>query len=381
MQPLLYRTEPFYFKKLIQYHGLSIKAADKTKNQPMIEGFTDYNYLATINQCFSDFPLGDIIDRTKSTKMPFNFIVKRPWQIPELNTPIQLEDCFEERVKELLLLNQKLNLFWSGGIDSTSMIVGFLLNCPDTSKFRIVYSPESMKENPHFFLMLEAMDNIELFDYSGEVYLNQKLDGLIVTGDVSDEITASMDQSYFDKVGFKKLYSSWKEPFYEQVQDHNFIDFCEQWFNKSGMEINTLLKARWWFYIASKYQVYESKAAMLCHDDQPLSIGFYNTVKFEHYTAQNVDKLFAGNDYNTYKQFFKDYIYQFDKNKLYNKNKLKTGSWQILLYREKKRYLQKQDIMLLSDGTRICTDNLPFLSEKEYRNKYNTSLDYLFNSP
>jgi hypothetical protein len=94
----------------------------------------------------------------------------------------------------------------------------------------------------------------------------------------------------------------------------------------------------------------------------------------------NIDKLLQNKNYSSYKYEFKQYIFEFDKNQTYFKHKTKVNSGQIVKYLQKKLPLQNlRSILLLGDGTRVRTDNLPFLSEKEYRNKYQNTLDYLFN--
>lgn len=220
--------------------------------------------------------------------------------------------------------------------------------------------------------MMTANQELELYDYSGENYL-QDLDGMSVTGDISDEITASMDESFYEKFG-NILHYPWDSVFEYHELSSELIDFARQWFATSGMEIKTLLEARWWFYICTKYHLYDAKANIAS-----TSVSFFDMTDLEHFVAANLDKL-VGDGYHTYKQFFKDFIFEYDKNKNYNKSKTKTNSFQVTHYRKKRLYLQdNRYIAILSDGSRIATPNLPLLSEQEYRAKYGNSLDYLFN--
>lgn len=375
-QPLLFLTEPTYFKKLIEYHGYTIINKNTKDQQFFIEQFQDYNYLIDINRVFAASARGDVIDRTQTLALPFNFAVTRPWAPVDFNRQLTLDQCMAERVHGLCSTGQRLNLFWSGGIDSTAVVTAFMKNCSNKHQLRIVYSPDSIKENPHFFLLLQQTE-VELLDNSGEMYMST-LDGINVTGDVADEITASLDESFHARLGHSGLMASWKPLFYEYLQNPEFIDFCEHWFSLSGLEIKTVLDARWWFYAASKIQMYEANSAIA----GGTNVSFFNTVEFEHYMAQNINKLISPDGYHTYKQEFKDYIFEFDNNARYHRNKIKTHSRQAALYRNKKIILQDtRYIAFLQDGTRISTDNMPFFSEKEYRDKYGDSLNYLFNAP
>jgi hypothetical protein len=84
--------------------------------------------------------------------------------------------------------------------------------------------------------------------------------------------------------------------------------------------------------------------------------------------------------YLGYKQFLKEYIYEFDQNKLYYETVGKTNSRQFGFYREKKTILLDQRwIFKLQDGSVIRTKNLPFLSQLELEKSYGDRLNYLFN--
>ena len=373
--PLIYTTSvDRYFKKILQYHNIDFTGETQFK----VLGFDHYNWLIDINGCFSTAPSGDILDRTLTIKQPWKMYQDRPW-IKPTTLPGSLEECFEKRVGELINNNKKLNLLWSGGIDSTSMLVGFLKHCNDLSQIRILYSTASIKENPFFYLLLEKNKSIELVDFGGDTYLTQNFDGLFISADGADDITASLDESFFQEVGYEGLHHSWKDLFFKKTNNIEFIDFCEEYFQNSGREINTVLEARWWFYTGCKIQKFPRMQQGGLQEHQPFAIGFFDCYNFEHYTFFNIDKLIANKNYNSYKQFLKDYIYQYDQNKDYHTQKEKENSNQLALYRRKKMILQSTEyIMILSDGTRIRTDNLPFISEFEYRKKYGNTLDYLF---
>jgi hypothetical protein len=373
---LLYQTQTGYFKPLLTFRGIDFKEVGEY--QYKISGFDEYNYLVDINSCFSTHPSGDIIDRTNQVSMPFNFHIDRPWSTKPL--PIALDECFRLRVSDLTNCNKKLNLLWSGGIDSTAMIVGFLKYCTNLDQLRILYSSYSIKEHPRFFLDLLQIPAIEMVEFSGDVYMNQDFDGLFVSADVADDITASLDQSFFEEVGFKGLHSSWKDLFYKKTNDLNFVNFCEKYFLTSQIPINTVLQARWWFYVICKIQKFPPNYAKVLNDDQPLAVGFFDTEEFETYTYYNMEKIIESTNYNTYKQFLKDFIYNYDKDLNYKKNKQKIGSRQLAWYASKRSALKSSNyIMLLRDGTRIRTKNLPLISQIEFEKQYGNTLDYLFN--
>jgi hypothetical protein len=302
--------------------------------------------------------------------------VERPWTTPV--APLEFDDCFKYRVEELVATNKKINILWSGGIDSTAAVVGFLKHCQNLDQIRIFYSTFSVKENPYFYLLLNEYP-IEMVEFSGDVYLTQTFDGIFIDGNPADDLFASLDKSFFENVGLDTLNLPWKDYFFKTTKDTEFVNYCEKFFNLTD-NINTLLDARWWFYTTCKIHKWTARSSNILQETQPLPLGFFDSYQFEHYMFNNLDKIINTLNYVSYKQLLKDYIFEFDKNKHYHKNKEKVNSYQMQYYWMKKIHLQDiRYIMLLSDGTRIRTENLPFLSEKEYRTTFGNSLDYLFN--
>ena len=374
-QPLIYTTayNERYFEKVLRYHKVDFFGDTQFK----VRGFDQYNWLVDINHCFSSAPSGDINDRTCTVRQPWRLYQDRSWIMPTGH--LSLDQCFKTRVSELMSTNQKLNLMWSGGIDSTAMLVGFLNHCDNLSQIRIICSTASMKENPFFYLLLEKNQLIEIVDFGGDTYLHQNFDGLFISADGADDITASLDWSFIEEVGYDGLQKSWKDLFFNKTNSVEFVNFCESYFQHAGRDIISVLDARWWFYTACKIQKFPRRQAGLLQEHQPFAIGFFDCYEFEHYTFYNIDQIIPNKDYSSYKQFLKDYIYKYDQNNDYYTQKQKENSKQTTLYKNKKMILQSsQYLMILSDGTRIRTDNLPFLSELEYRKKYGNSLDYLF---
>jgi hypothetical protein len=111
--------------------------------------------------------------------------------------------------------------------------------------------------------------------------------------------------------------------------------------------------------------------------------GFFECDDFENYVYHHSALILdRGRGYLGYKQFLKEYIYQFDQNEHYYANVGKQNSGQFIIYSNKKiRLLDNRWIFKLADNTVIRTKNLPFLSRIEFDDAYGTSLDYLFNSP
>jgi hypothetical protein len=368
------QTQPYFFKKILTYYDINCWGDQQLK----VSGFQHYNWLIDINACFSDYPTGDIIDRTCTIQQPWLVHVQRPWKKP-IST-LTLNQCFEQRVQELCQQSQQINLFYSGGIDSTAMAIAFLKHCKNFEQLRIIYTPSSLKENPAFFFLLQNTSGLQMVDFSGDYYLEQNLDGNFVTADGADDFTASMDQSFYENIGYQALFERWQNFFFNQTKNIDLVDWCENvFFADRGLEIQNLLQARWFFYTACKLQKFPLNLFGLLQPNQSPPVAFFHCDYFESWFAHNTEKIFPRPDYRSYKQPLKDYIFEFDQNKTYFNNKTKYNSSQLTSYRNKKIMLQNlQYIMLLSDHRRISWSNLPLMSKKEYLQNYGNTLDYLF---
>lgn len=347
---------------------------------PYIVGQLDYNNIVKINSVFSLHPKFIPVDRTLSTKLPFNIVVPRPWKTP--STQRSLSDAMAARVHQILSTESKVNLMWSGGIDSTAMLSAFLQNCDNRSQLRIIYSPWSTYEHPEYFKLLQQFDNLDLVDISGERYLDWDFDGVVITGDGGDELMASIDESFLKTHGWESLHTSWQDFFYKKCPEDNFIEFCTQHFARSGREINTVLEARWWFYTSCKSRSILNTKYSLLFDLPDLDVnsvlGFYDSEEFESYIFWNIQDCMLTQDYASWKQVLKNYSMSFDGLDTWAKEKTKAHSIQPLLYSNKKLILKNQHwLALLSDGTREATPSLPVLTKLEY-NKY-TNLKWAFN--
>jgi hypothetical protein len=380
-QPTISCTEWPYFQKLLQYHNLefyptSVLPDQWSGHQQKIKGFDQYNFLLDVNLCFSPRPGNDVRDRTEKTKMPFKLDTK-PWTLPT-SQPESFEYCLNARVNELNKLNQKINLLWSGGIDSTAMVVAFLKQNSHLDQLRIIHSVMSRKENPFFFLLLlNQYPEIEIIDM-GIDYMENTLDGIFVHAGLADNLLANIDESFWQQLGPAKGKHKWKDYFFKINRDIDFVNQCEEFFARSARPIDTVIESRWWFYLICKHSIL--KKPSLLQDTTQIATSFFESTIFEDYMYYNTDKIIPKDDYSSYKKFIKDYILDFDHNSYYNQYKCKESSGQLILYTKKKAILtNQQSIMWLSNGSRIFVDSLPFLSESLYRKKYKNDLDYLFN--
>lgn len=379
MKPCLVYTNNLYFDKIITWQGLLSESVGRICK---FTNSSNYNYLVDINKIFSEVPAGQPVDRTGLAHCPVKFRVDRPWTVP--TTQQTLDQALRQRVLKLAASQQKINIFWSGGIDSTAMVTAFLKHLENKNQLRILYSPWSTYEHPGYIDFVKKFQAVELVDISGDVYMDTEFDGIFVTGDGGDEFNASVDESFFTKHGHETLFASWKDFFYKHKSNDEFIDFCENHFAQSGREITTVLEARWWFYATCKNtSVLQSRLPYFVdykNFSPDMVLGFYNCSEYEEFVYWNTDQLLAGTEYSSWKQYLKAYCYDFDGFENWYKTKSKFSSFQTVKYTNKKIVLKNLKVlMILSDGTLVRTPSLPFITPGEYQ-EHCGHFDYLFNN-
>jgi len=377
MNPGLVYTNDAYFDKIIAWQGLLSESVGK------VHKFTNsdnYNYLVDINKIFSISPVGQPVDRTGFTTCPVDYCVDRAWTVPV--TQKTLDQALQERVLNLADSQQKINVFWSGGIDSTAMVTAFLKHLENKSQLRILYTPWSTYEHPEYIDFVKKFQTVELIDISGDVYMDTEFDGIFVTGDGGDEFNGSLDESFFTKHSPATLFACWKDFFYKHNSSDEFINFCENYFSQSGREINTVLEARWWFYAVCKNtSVLRTKLPYFVdykNFSPDMLQGFYNCREYEEFVYWNTDQILAGSEYISWKHYLKSYCYEFDGFENWYSTKGKFNSSQTNKYTSKKIVLKNLEcLMILSDGTHLRTPNLPFITHQEYKDHCG-DFDYLF---
>ena len=384
--PSVLNANPAHLKKIF---GWKKYTTEQVGSLFKIPGFTQFNTLIDIDQMFNKFPqVGIPVNRASPVLMPIECNIRRGWQVP--SHELTLEQALEDRVRSLSDTADKINICWSGGIDSTTVLTAFLKYSLNHQQLRILYTPCSVDEHPEYITFLEKkFPEIEKVNISA-VYLDTKFDGIFVTGHPSDEMHARLNESFFTTHGYAILMQPWETFFRSQGATDEFIEQARVYFSQAGRPINTVLDARWWFYVNSRlyciffyvmnFWVDHNQLDFNCTDFNRVQ-GFFDCASYENYIFYNIDRI-TGNNYEQWKQPLKDFCYAFDQLEDYQHNKYKIPSSQFRNYRNKKRIMKKINLILLIDsGERIYTPSLPLLTQLEFNEKYANRLDYLFNEP
>ena len=279
-----------------------------------------------------------------------------------------LSDILDERAITIneyaKATNRKLGIMWSGGIDSTAMLVAFLKNLsPADQKNIVIYtSSEIVTENLEFYqrFVNGKMDcrSAHAMDINNDYLTNN----LMLHGDPADGLFGpglAMVKPFFPDGSNKR---PWKDQIEKMVdaivaykytrqhpgpcQDVDDREWSYWYIDKLGQNIETSVAKDfittvedfwWWNYFNAKYECVAQQHALLDYRKFYTSTisqenylayvnnTFYHNDKLQLWSFSNKDTLY-GDGVNTHKLAAKQYIYEFDKNEDYLKNKKKFPS-------------------------------------------------------
>lgn len=377
-------NELHYLKRSHELHFLTWKNADFELYHKFckVSGFDQYNYLIEFNYHVEPDDYDPIVDRTQTVKLPYRYAVDRAWHEPL--TTMTLDQVLETRAKEYLQFDQTVNIFWSGGIDSTAILVAFLTCGAYKDQLRVVYTDSSVNEHPDFFKHLQDL-GVQLYKLTLRRAITDKLDGVIVDGLTCDERSAEIGQKQFMRLGGAVLYQPWQKYFVSCNVSPGFFDFFDQWFAVCARPIKTLLDARWWFYLQTKSQSHKYTRPRFYTRlfDWPEKINhcFFDCNSYDDYVYNNLEKFMPSNcTYHGYKQCLKDYIKKYDGNQVYHNNAMKINSFTLQnlgLYVD--NLLDQNWSLLLANGTYHGVPSLPLISVDELQRTFQSDLDDIFN--
>ncbi len=294
------------------------------------------------------------LDRTGTIKAPVR--TKSLYPMPALRPmPKTYEELCNERAQELLKraddLGVRMYVFWSGGIDSTCVLVSLLKNSTPAQRdnITVVMSEDSIAENPNFYYD-HLRGKIDLEPGTMAPYLFLGGDYFIVNGEHNDQLFGSdMVAKFIAKYGESYINRPYSRDvifalFDGMTQDaamtNLFMDTFERLRNAAPIDIATNHDFFWWINFCLKWQLvnmfvltYASprNAPHITNEYRQTHYApFYNTEEFQVWSMNNLDKRIK-DTWESYKWVCKDVIYDFTKDADYRDHKTKRGSRYFLL--------------------------------------------------
>jgi len=279
-------------------------------------------------------------------------------QIPK-NWNRDFSDICDERAQELWDLGKPLRVWWSGGIDSSTTLTALIKTKKPEDVLTIWMGKACVEENPTFY---EKIKNFPIEWNSKETMFTNKSiwDGtaLNITGECGDP----MYGTFVIENHIEELNDHWHKTLdYEDVnfvyRDNpimrsRFLDFAEEYVSKAPFEIKNPFDFTWWVAFATKWQWIERRWFGFLEDPTGFRnmIAFFNAPQFQIWSMTNHHLKHRGT-YKTYKWPSKQYIYEFNPDSDYLKNKTKEKSLAKTMGKFRKWPFQNRNRVIWDDGT------------------------------
>lgn len=297
-----------------------------------------------------------LIDRTGTACIPVAVCSLFP--IPELRPfNASYEDVCNARATEILASAERMgvNIYvsWSGGIDSTLVLVSLLKNATAGQKERIVVmlTEESIRENPRFWAehihgKLHVRSAV-LFSY----HLGTK--DIMLDGECNDQLFGSdVARKFISMFGFEALNGAYDRGRQHALINANmqkkdatdfYVDLFERTAAAAPADVSTNFLFLWWINYAFLWQgVYFRKLAYVAPRQAPQItaayadlrfLHFFSTPEFQLWSLNNPDKRIK-DTWESYKWPAKDIIYEYTKDAEYRDTKTKRGSQRALFMQQ-----------------------------------------------
>lgn len=310
---------------------------EKYENIPGIDLYKKFSYYFGNNLVS--------IDRSNTIITPFKTELASYLKLPEYEKQdLSYAECCDRRAKQLLALNKHINIMWSGGIDSTTMLSALLNNSTKNQQrnMTVLLSGDSISNNQKFYDDVICGNLGVASSYNFDDYLGQ-LGSIFVTAENNDEIFGTNLVSFFlYRQDFDILFEEptvsnlfkilEKKKIIASEEDKEDMRKCIYMMmfvaGKCPFELDTIYKFFWWLNFCLMWNVsYTRILGFAKYKTYPEEnfFSFFSTKEFQLWSMNNVDNL-IGDSWKTAKQQAKDYINEYHKNDDYRLNAVPSSN-------------------------------------------------------
>lgn len=243
-----------------------------------------------------------------------------------------LDSIIKNRCLELLSTGKQINVAWSGGIDSTFVLLSLQHYANDPDQVMVYGTYNSIIESGDFFdrFIKDRMRySIKINTSASNNFANK--DCIYVTGAMSNQIfPQSLLHSKRDYIlQFKDGYSieNTLDSFYKDVLTESCLEFLEPCILKIPRNLYTIQDLRWFMnFNFSWYNVLTSTLIGLDTDTSDRVHAFFNTDDFQLWSIYNTDIQTKTGDYEDDRWQLREAITNYIGDSFYSVNKKKFTS-------------------------------------------------------
>lgn len=293
-----------------------------------------------------------LVDRTNNIKMPFRFKTYEPFRMPRDLSDFNMtyDQCCQKRCEEILKISYAINkpiyIFYSGGIDSTMVLISFMKYLSKTDfddRITVVLTNNSVYENPSFYYdfirkrcKTVSSENFNSFFSNDIITVGGEHNDQLFGSDILLKIYYySNSDGFHSKYNrdfilpwFKRSLNDTEANFWYDLLDHHIKSYAP-------CEVTTNFHFFWWYNFCFKWQnVYfrmlnsmpENRRNVVTEDFLKNNYHhFFNSESFQKWSMLN-HHLKIGNTWTEYKLEAKNLIYEYTKDDTYRFQKIKMNS-------------------------------------------------------
>lgn len=300
----------------------------KSNQQSKLNDINLYNRLMKHNFSKNTF----LVDRTQS--IPHFLDIDYSYApIPvNPNFKLDLTTIVKNRCIELLSTGKQIQVAWSGGIDSTFVLLALQHYANDPDQVTVYGTYNSIIESGDLFdRFIKTRMHYSIKVNTPASYNFTKKDCIYVTGAMSNQLfTQSLLHSKRDYIlQFKDGYSveNTLDSFYKDVLIDSCLEFLEPSILKIPKSINTIQDLRWFMnFNFSWYNVLTSALVGLDKDTADRVHAFFNTEDFQLWSIYNNDIATKTGDFSDERWQLREAITEYTGDSYYSNNKKKFTS-------------------------------------------------------
>lgn len=300
-----------------------------------------------------------LVDRSELITMPYNYELYQRFRMPTdlSNFNLTYEDCCTLRAEELINTSKRLNkpitVLYSGGIDSTIILISFLkLGIDLRDHVTVAMTPDSVNEFPNFYYQ-HVRPNFNLI--SSEQF-SSLFDGnsILIGGEHNDQLIGSdIIGKVNARFGTDRIHEPYENGFLKQwFLSNNMEEQHADWWQdmlfwhakQAPCEIKSFFDLLWWLNFNFKWQSVFFRILLRVGKNYRGNINqqyvdtcfdhFYAHENFQKWSMLNPHLKIKGT-WDTYKFHAKDLIFKFTKDPIYRQEKLKRGSlWKLFVSKD-----------------------------------------------
>jgi hypothetical protein len=289
------------------------------------------------------------LDRTGTISTPIRSVSLFP--VPTYRAfSKSYEDLCSDRAGEILGKAEKLGVriyvMYSGGIDSTCILVSLLKQATPQQRKNIVVllSQESIAEYPRFYQehirgKLKVDSSIRFPDLlgGGDMLLSAEHNDMVMGSDkIGDLMTRYGPDVIHERYSRDLITDLLETSLNGDAEAADFyVDLFERIRDVAPVPIDTNFEFLWWINFAVKWQACYAYIVMLTPPKNAHGftknyldtrfVSFFNTEDFQLWSMNNPDKRIR-DTWTSYKWIAKQVIYDYTKDAEYRDNKVKNGS-------------------------------------------------------